>query len=109
MLVRRRAGIDAVLEEELDVLEAQYADFVAFADESLERRGRCHGSEVSRAFRRKFGGAWGRDPALRAGPHTMILNWHPNVERTSNGYFKNLSLREGVDQRSAVTVKDLGL
>ena len=40
---------------------------------------------------------------------TMILNWHPNAERTSSGYYKNLSLQEGVDQRSAVTVKDLGL
>ena len=25
----------------------------------------------------------------------MILNWHPNAERTSNGYFKNMSLKEG--------------
>ena len=96
--------------EELDVLEAQYADFVAFADESLERRGRCHGSEVSRAFRRKFGGRYGDETRLSERDlYTMILNWHPNAERTSNGYFKNLSLREGVDQRSAVTVKDLGL
>lgn len=96
--------------EELDVLEAQYADFVAFADESLERRGRCHGSEVSRAFRRKFGGRYGDETRLSERDlYTMILNWHPNAERTSNGYFKNLSLREGVDRRSAVTVKDLGL
>ena len=91
-------------------MEAQYADFVAFADESLERRGRCHGSEVSRAFRRKFGGRYGDETRLSERDlYTMILNWHPNAERTSNGYFKNLSLREGVDQRSAVTVKDLGL
>mgnify|MGYP004109064209 CR=1 FL=1 len=93
---------------ELDVLEAQYADFVAFADEALERRGRCHGSEVERAFRRRFGKyteAVLSDRDLR----TMILNWHPNAERTSAGYYKNLSVKEGVDRRNPVTVKDLGL
>ena len=41
--------------------------------------------------------------------YTMILNWHPNAERTSNGFFKNLSLKQGEDRRSSVTVKDLGL
>ena len=93
---------------ELDVLEAQYDDFVAFADEALERRGRCHGSEVERAFRRRFGKyteAVLSDRDLR----TMILNWHPNAERTSSGYYKNLSVKEGVDRRNPVTVKDLGL
>ena len=93
---------------ELDVLEAQYADFVAFADEALERRGRCHGSEVERAFRRRFGKyteAVLSDRDLR----TMILNWHPNAERTSAGYYKNLSVKEVVDRRNPVTVKDLGL
>jgi len=93
---------------ELDVLEAQYDDFVAFADEALERRGRCHGSEVERAFRRRFGKyteAVLSDRDLR----TMILNWHPNAERTSAGYYKNLSVKEGVDRRNPVTVKDLGL
>ena len=66
---------------ELDVLEAQYADFVAFADDALERRGRCHGKEVERAFRRRFGkytAAVLSEKDLR----TMILNWHPNAERT---------------------------
>ena len=105
---------------ELEVLEAKYADFVSFADESLQRRGRCHSTEVSRAFRRKFpkyyyrdGDGGGSDESLAAlsdkDLHNMILNWHPNAERTSSGYYKNLSLQEGVDQRPAVTVKDLGL
>jgi len=92
---------------ELDVLEAQYADFVAFADDALERRGRCHGTEVERAFRRRFGKyttAILSEKDLR----TMILNWHPNAERTSSGYYKNLSVKSGVDSRNPVTVKDLG-
>jgi hypothetical protein len=92
---------------ELDVLEAQYADFVAFADDALERRGRCHGTEVERAFRRRFGkytAAVLSEKDLR----TMILNWHPNAERTSSGYYKNLSVKSGVDSRNPVTVKDLG-
>jgi len=42
-------------QEEVDVLEAQYADFVSFADISLRRGGRCHSTEVSRAFRRRCG------------------------------------------------------
>ena len=94
---------------ELDVLEAQYEDFVCFADDSLQRRGRCHSTEVSRAFRRKFP-AYGDENVLSDKDlRNMILNWHPNAERTSSGYYKNLSLQEGVDKRPAVTVKDLGL
>ena len=103
--------------EELYVLEGQYADFLLFAEESLERKGRCHSSEISRAFRRQFRGKYNLSDVSRDGAeelsekdlYTMILNWHPNAERTSNGFFKNLSLKTGVDQRSTVTVKDLGL
>ena len=106
---------------ELDILETQYADFLTFAEETLERKGRCHSTEVARAFKRRFGSkyalsesrvdasdATARDLSEKD-LYTMILNWHPNAERTSNGYFKNLSLKEGADRRSAVTVKDLGL
>ena len=106
---------------ELDILETQYADFLTFAEESLERRGRCHSTEVTRAFRRRFGNKYAlRESRARAGDatardlsekdlYTMILNWHPTAERTSNGYFKNMSLKEGAGRRSAVTVEDLGL
>ena len=94
---------------ELDVLEAQYADFCAFADGSLQRRGRCHGVEVSRAFRRRFPAYADEATLSEKDLRTMILNWHPSAERTSSGYYKNLSLQEGVDQRSKITVKDLGL
>jgi len=94
---------------ELDVLEAQYADFVAFADGALQRRGRCHSTEVYRAFRRKFPRYGDGDVLSDKDLRTMILNWHPNADRTNGGYYKNLSLQSGVDQRSAVTVKDLGL
>lgn len=94
---------------ELDVLEAQYEDFVSFADDSLQRRGRCHSTEVSRAFRRRFPRYSDDDVLSDKDLRTMILNWHPNAERTNSGYYKNLSLQGGVDQRSAVTLKDLGL
>jgi len=102
---------------ELDILETQYADFLTFAEENLERSGRCHASEVSRAFRRKFAAKYTRSAATSESArdlsekdlYAMILNWHPSAERTSHGFFKNLSLKEGVDQRSTVTVKDLGL
>ena len=106
---------------ELDILETQYADFLTFAEENLERRGRCHSTEVTRAFRRRFGNKYALSESRAKASdatardlsekdlYTMILNWHPNAERTSNGYFKNMSLKEGADRRSAVTVKDLGL
>jgi hypothetical protein len=106
---------------ELDILETQYADFLTFAEETLERKGRCHSTEVTRAFKRRFGSKYAlSESRVNASDatardlsekdlYTMILNWHPNAERTSNGYFKNLSLKEGADRRSAVTVKDLGL
>ena len=70
------------------------------------------GGVTGRRCLARFEGSSGREGETRLSErdlYTMILNWHPNAERTSNGYFKNLSLREGVDQRSAVTVKDLGL
>jgi hypothetical protein len=106
---------------ELDILETQYADFLTFAEETLERKGRCHSTEVTRAFKRRFGSKYALSESRVSASdatardlsekdlYTMILNWHPNAERTSNGYFKNLSLKEGADRRSAVTVKDLGL
>jgi NAD(P)-dependent dehydrogenase (short-subunit alcohol dehydrogenase family) len=41
--------------EEAQVLEAQWQDFARFADASLARGGRCHETEVFRAFRRTYG------------------------------------------------------
>jgi hypothetical protein len=107
-LVAELGSPERYTSEELDALEARYADFCAFADESLRRGGRCHSTEIERAFRRSGAGR-GAGEVSEKELYAMILNWHPDCARTANGYFKNLSLKEGVDKRNPVTVKDLGL
>ena len=107
-LVAELGSPERYTSEELDALEARYADFCAFADESLRRGGRCHSTEIERAFKRSGAGR-GAGEVSEKELYAMILNWHPDCARTANGYFKNLSLKEGVDKRNPVTVKDLGL
>jgi hypothetical protein len=66
-------------------LDAQWADFKAFADACLQRRGRCHASEVEAAYRR-FSPAYnarrrtGEQAANAAGDadlRNFIANWSP--------------------------------
>lgn len=107
----RRLSVD-----EQVALEARWKEFKSFADEKLERKGRCHVSDVDKALR-------GFYPALRraaepemtararrraglpeksvteVGPFAekelreMIANWHPGAERSGSGFYKNLSVR----------------
>jgi hypothetical protein len=94
--------------EELRTLEAQYEDFRAFADARLRRAGRCHVTEISSAFRRAHAEYADVDVLSESDLRTMILNWYPNAERTSGGYYKNVSLAE-IPGRTKTTVKELGL
>lgn len=78
-------------------LEGQWRDFERFADVRLQRAGRCHESEVYAAFRREVA-RYRRPEALSdAVLRDMVRNWHPDVMRTRNGYFKNLSVKARVD------------
>jgi hypothetical protein len=68
-----------------------------FADKRLQRSGRCHESEVFAAFRTSLPGYRSPDLLPDATLRSMVRNWHPGVERSANGYLKNLSLVPRVD------------
>lgn len=73
----------------------------AFAEQQLQRSGRCHETEVFRVFRRavpQYRSAEVLDDAVL---RDMIKNWHPGAERTASGYYKGLSLRAPVPARKA--------
>lgn len=89
-------------------LDDQWADFRAFADARLARKGRCHASEVETAYRR-FSPAYaarrrGDAAANAAGDadlRNFVANWSPAAERTAGGFYKGISiLPEGGAQQA---------
>ena len=79
-------------EEEREALDRKWADFVQFADEGLERKGRCHESEVERAFRASAGRY--RDPSSVSivEIRKFVRNWEPSARRSSNGFYVGISV-----------------
>lgn len=65
-----------------------------FADRYLERTGRCHVTDVERAFRKAFARYRSEDALSDKELRNLIANWHPQAERTSSGFYKNMSLRD---------------
>ncbi|GAX83120.1 hypothetical protein CEUSTIGMA_g10546.t1 [Chlamydomonas eustigma] len=78
-------------------LEGQWQDFARFADQRLQRGGRCHESEVFNAFRREFAKYRREEVISDEELRSMIRNWHPDVERTPKGFLKNLSVIARLD------------
>lgn len=78
--------------EQAVALELQWQDFATFAEEKLQRSGRCHETEVFRVFRRALPKYRDMEVLDDAVLRQMIKNWHPGVERTASGYYKGLSL-----------------
>jgi hypothetical protein len=93
-------------------LDAEWSDFRAFANARLARKGRCHISEVDKAYR-KFSPTYraaarardgddgaGGNAAAAAGVNAagdadlrnFIANWNPDAERSSSGFYKGLSV-----------------
>lgn len=64
-----------------------------FANDKLQRSGRCHESEVFNAFRRSHARYRSADVLPDSALRDMVRNWQPGVERTRMGYLKNVSLR----------------
>ncbi|PSC69498.1 hypothetical protein C2E20_7018 [Micractinium conductrix] len=80
--------------EEAQTLKGQWQDFKRFADARLQRGGRCHESEILRALGREL-------PRYRAERQLdsntlrdLVRNWHRDADRTSNGYYKGISLAQ---------------
>lgn len=74
----------------------------AFANNKMQRSGRCHESEVFAAFRRSNGRYRSPDVLPDSTLRDMVRNWHPGVERTRTGYLKNVSLQALPRPRQAV-------
>ncbi|XP_075264004.1 uncharacterized protein LOC142355854 [Convolutriloba macropyga] len=83
---------DRLNAEEAQELQEQWSDFVSFAEERLLRTGRCHETEIYSAFRKS--NAKYRDPATIPDRtlRDMIRQWFPASQRTSTGYYKNVSV-----------------
>ena len=77
-------------------LEAEWSDFRAFADAKLVRSGRCHASEIEKAYR-QYSPTY-RARASRANAagdadlRNFVANWAPGADRTSAGFYKGVSL-----------------
>lgn len=84
--------------DEAIVLEGQWQDFKAWADERCQPSGRAHQSEVINAFRkenRKYASVAVLDDSRLL---DMLRNWHPSkLDRSASGYLKNMSLKARVD------------
>jgi len=85
--------------EEVNVLEDQFQDFARWADNRLERSGRCHFTEINTAFRTEPGNNRYRteDGVSNMEVRNMIANWAPTASRTSAGYYKGLSVKPRID------------
>ena len=74
--------------------EDNWQVFLRWADLKLQRRGNCHFSDISDAFRKypphgKFRTTDGlSDEKLKE----LIANWAPSARRTAAGFYKGLSL-----------------
>lgn len=77
-------------------LENVWQDFSSFADDALAKTGRCHESEVIREFRKRFGKYRTEDGVSDARIRDMIKNWNPEVKRSRNGYYQNISVRSSI-------------
>jgi hypothetical protein len=78
--------------EEAKILESQWQDFKGFADDALIRKGRCHESEIFKAFRARFGRYRTQEALSDIRLRDMMRNWHRGAERTRSGWYKNVSL-----------------
>ncbi|KAL4422128.1 hypothetical protein ABPG77_003413 [Micractinium sp. CCAP 211/92] len=78
--------------EEVKAKEALWQDFRRFADAQLQRRGRCHETEILRALGRAQPRYRGDRMLDGLTLRDLVRNWHPEAERTSQGYYKGVSL-----------------
>mmetsp|Transcript_26026 Transcript_26026/g.56774 ORF Transcript_26026/g.56774 Transcript_26026/m.56774 type:complete len:323 (-) Transcript_26026:763-1731(-) len=89
---------------EAQTLEDQWQDFANFADARLQKAGRCHESEVFGAFRKEFAKYRREEVISDAVLRDMVRNWHPDVERTPRGFYKNMSVVARRDPFTGETV-----
>ena len=83
---------DRLSVDEAKILESQWQDFKGFADVALIKKGRCHESEIFKAFRARFGRYRSQDALSDIRLRDMMRNWHRGAERSRSGWYKNVSL-----------------
>eukprot|EP01023_Acetabularia_acetabulum_P026028 TRINITY_DN2478_c0_g5_i3.p2 TRINITY_DN2478_c0_g5~~TRINITY_DN2478_c0_g5_i3.p2 ORF type:complete len:317 (-),score=39.80 TRINITY_DN2478_c0_g5_i3:263-1213(-) len=83
--------------QEAQVLEDQWQNFYKFAEDRLQAGGRCHESEIYKTFRKES--PLYRDEINLSDDRlrSMIRQWAPWAQRTSTGYYKNLSIKAKID------------
>ena len=79
------------------VLDAQFADFVQFAEGRLQRTGSCHESEVFAAFRTEVEGYRNPENTSDLTLRRFVQQWAPQSKRTSKGFLKKLSVKPRLD------------
>lgn len=74
---------------------ATHCPAARFADARLQRSGRCHESEILKALQREMP-QFRREGALDGNTlRQLVRNWHPDADRSSNGFYKGISLVAG--------------
>lgn len=74
-------------------LDAQWRDFQSFAQRRLQLSGRCHFSDISRAFRREFSRYRTKEQISDKTLRALVANWAPGAQRSSQGYYRGLAVR----------------
>lgn len=84
-------------QEEAEELEQQWRDFVDFASRRLQYNGQCHESEIFGAFKTDKVKYRNQNQITEKMIRYMIKKWAPKAERTTYGFYKNISVRAQID------------
>ena len=70
---------------------------MGFANQRLQRDGRCHESEVFKAFRRDVPKYRAPDAVTDAQLRSFVRNWAPGGARSRTGYLRGVSVAARTD------------
>eukprot|EP00892_Ulva_mutabilis_P010735 jgi/Ulvmu1/8033/UM004_0270.1 len=79
-------------------LEEQWQVFARFAERRLQQGGRCHETEIWKAWEAEHPQFRGEDNRIEDKYlRDMVANWYPYAQRTASGFYKNVSVRPKAD------------
>ena len=69
-----------------------------FAERRLQQGGRCHETDIWRAFEAEHPQFRGEENRIEEKYlRDMVANWNPYAQRTAAGFYKNVSVRPKAD------------
>eukprot|EP00803_Ostreobium_quekettii_P010741 evm.model.scf_186.2 EVM.evm.TU.scf_186.2 scf_186:12967-16054(-) len=83
--------------EEFEKQEGQFAEFARIADERLQKNGQCHESEILSVLKVSNVKYRRQDYLSDKDFQRLMRRWAPKSERTTYGYYKNVSVKPFVD------------